>query len=83
MKSICAHRTSTSEKIEITATQMNLFIVITLFTVIFCLLVSIFRMIAHKAEQFIELYEKIDSSREIVQHSPTVEMATNLNKKAA
>ena len=62
---------------------MNIIIEIAVFILVFWLLVSIFRMLASKLEQFIDLFEKIDTSRETAQVVPFSKTLVKTTEDAA
>jgi len=62
---------------------MSIFVEFAGFIMICYLLIGLFRMIASKAEQFVETFEKIHSAIEINQHIPSPEPTAKVVKKGA
>jgi hypothetical protein len=62
---------------------MNLIIGLTGIVMVCWLMVSIFRVIAYKIEQFVEMSEKVNSTRETNQLVPTSKAAAKISKVLA
>ena len=62
---------------------MNVIIGFTGIVMICWLLVSVFRLLAHKIEQFVEMSDKVSSTRETHQLAPTSKATAKISKVLA